>query len=117
MARKAVVKSDAKNVNEIIFYLKNQYLPHNEEPRVFIEDIRSQEDRSFEEMSAYLKTFLKPIKENENMGLKNKVLMGGRISTAARVFRCDKNMLGENLLSRFEDWMCRECEIKKTNNL
>ena len=71
----------------------------------------------FEEMSAYLKTFLKPIKENENMGLKNKVLMGGRISTAARVFRCDKNMLGENLLSRFEDWMYRECEIKKTNNL
>ena len=113
MARKAVVKSDAKNVNEIIFYLKNQYLPHNEEPGVFIEDIRSQEDRSFEEMSAYLKTFLKPIKENENMSLKNKVLMGGRISTAARVFRCDKNMLGENLLSRFEDWMYRECEIKK----
>ena len=27
LARKAVVKSDTKNVNEIIFYLKNQYLP------------------------------------------------------------------------------------------
>ena len=47
------------------------------------------------------------------MSLKNKVLMGDWISTAARVFRRDKNMLGENLPSRFEDWMYRECGIKK----
>ena len=63
LARKAVVKSGAKNVNEIIFYLKSQYLPPNEEPRTFIEDIPSQEDRSFEEISDYLKTFSKSIKK------------------------------------------------------
>ena len=47
------------------------------------------------------------------MSLKNKVLMGGWISTAARVFRHDKNMLGVNLPVRFEDWMYRECGMKK----
>ena len=47
------------------------------------------------------------------MSLKNKVLMGGFISTAPRVVRRDKNMLGENLPVRFEDWMYRECGIKK----
>ena len=44
VARKAVAKNDVKNVNEIIFYLKNQYLPHNEERGAFIEDILNQED-------------------------------------------------------------------------
>ena len=44
LARKAVVKNDVKNVNEIIFYLKNQYLPHNDERGAFIEDIPNQED-------------------------------------------------------------------------
>ena len=91
LARKAVVKNDVKNVNKIIFYLKNQYLLHNEERGTFIEDIPSQEDRfSFEAISDYLKTFSKSIKENENMSLKNKVLMGGWISKAAKVFRRDK---------------------------
>ena len=43
----------------------------------------------------------------------NKTLMGGWISTAMRVFR--REMLGENLLGRFEDWIYKEC--RKTNNL
>ena len=103
MARKAVIKNDAKNVNETIFYLKNQYLPHSEEPGAFIGDIPSQEHKSFEQISDYLKTFSKSMKKKENMSLKNKILMGGWISTAARVFRRDKNMLGENLPIRFED--------------
>ena len=47
------------------------------------------------------------------MSLKNKTLMGGWISTAAKVFRRDKNMRGENLPGRFKDWMYRECGIKK----
>ena len=47
------------------------------------------------------------------MSLKNKVLMGGWISTAARAFRRNKNTLGENLPSRFEDGMYRECGLKK----
>ena len=51
------------------------------------------------------------------MSLKNKVLMGDFISTAQRVVRRDKNMLGENFPVRFEDWMYRECGIKKKNNL
>ena len=31
LARKDVVKNEVKNVDETIFYLKMQYLPHNEE--------------------------------------------------------------------------------------
>ena len=104
MARKAVAKNDTTNVNELIFQLKNQHLPHNEEPGAFIEEIPSQEDRSFEELSDYLNTFSKSIKESENMSLKNKTLMGGWLSTAARVFRRNKKMRGENLHGRFEDW-------------
>ena len=46
------------------------------------------------------------------MALKNKVLLGGWISTAAKVFRRDK-MRGKNLSNRFEDWMFRVCGIKK----
>ena len=113
MARKAVVKNDVKNVNEIIFYLKNQHLPHNQERGAFIEGIPNQEDQSFEEISDYSKTSSKSIKENENMSLKNKTLMGGWILIAAKVFRRDKNMRGENLSGRFEDWIYRECGIKK----
>ena len=79
MPRKAVVKNDVKNVHEIIFYLSNQYLPHNEERGTFIEAIPSQEDRlSFEVISDYLKTVSKSIKEVENMSLENKVLLGQR---------------------------------------
>ena len=61
----------------------------------------------------YLKNFFKINKENENTSLKNKTLMGGWVSTAAKVFRRDKNILGENFPGQFEDWMYRECGIKK----
>ena len=37
------------------------------------------------------------------MSLKNKVLLGGWISTAAKIFRRDKNVRGKNLPCRFED--------------
>ena len=45
-------------------------------------------------MSDYLKSFSKSIKENENMSFKNKVLMGGWISTVARVFGRDEILKG-----------------------
>ena len=45
MAHKAAVTNDVKIVNEIIFHLKNQYLPHNGEQGTFIEDIPCQEER------------------------------------------------------------------------
>ena len=107
MARKDAVKNE-ENINEIIFYLKNQYSPHNEE------DIPSQEYQfTFEAISDSLKTFSKSIKDFENISLKNKVLLGGWISTAAKVFRREKNIRGENLPGRFEDWMYRECSMKK----
>ena len=114
LARKAVLKNDATNVNvnELIFHLKKQRQPRNKELGAFIEDIPSQEDRSFDEIADYLKAFSKSIKESENISLKNKTLMRGWISTAARVFRGDKNMLEENLPGRFEDWIYRECGIK-----
>ena len=84
MARKDAVKNE-KNNNEIIFNLKNQYSPHNEERETFIEDITSQEYQfTFEAISDSLKTFSKSIKDFENISLKNKALLGGWISTAAK---------------------------------
>ena len=114
LARKDVVKNEVKNVNETIFNLKTQYLPHNQEQgTTFIEDISSQEDQfTFETTSAQLKLFSRSTKEVENMVLKNKVLLGGWVSTAAKVFRRKKNR-EENLPGRFEDWMERECGIKQ----
>ena len=53
LARKDTIKSGAENVYEILFYLKNNYLPHTEE-RAFIGDILQDDRFSFEEMSDYL---------------------------------------------------------------
>ena len=81
------VKDDGKRsveyIYEILFYLRKNYSPHTEE-RARIEDIPQDDRFSFEEMSDYLKTFCKSIIEVENMTLKNKVLLGGWISTAAK---------------------------------
>ena len=49
----------------------------------------------------------------KNKSLKNKALLGGWISTAAQVFRREKNIRGENLPGRFEDWIYREHGMKK----
>ena len=68
---------------------------------------------SFEAITDYLNTFSNSIKKVENMSLKNKVLLGGWISTATKLFRRDKNICGENLTGRIEDWMYRECRIIK----
>ena len=53
------------------------------------------------------------MKEFENMSLKNKVLLGGLISTKAKIFRSDENVHGKNLPGRFVDWMYSERGIKK----
>ena len=49
----------------------------------------------------------------KNKSLKNKALLGGWISTAAQVFRREKNIRRENLPGRFEDWIYRQCRMKK----
>ena len=85
-------KSGVENIYEMLSYLKNNYSLHTEE-WAFIEDIPQDDRFLFEEMSDYLKTFSKSVLEVENMTLKNKVLLGGWISTAAKVFRHD-NMRG-----------------------
>ena len=56
LARKDVVKNEVKNVGETVFYLKTQYLPHNEKQGItFIEDVPNQEDQfTFE--TIHLKT-------------------------------------------------------------
>ena len=46
------------------------------------------------------------------MTLKNKVLLAGWVLTVTKVFRRDK-MRGKDLPNRFEDWMLRECGMKK----
>ena len=103
-------KSRVENIYEKLFYLRKNYSTHTEE-RARIDDIPQDDRFSFEEMSDYLKTFSKSVIEVENMSLKNKVLLGGWLSTAAKVFRCDK-MRGKNLPNRFEDRMLREYRIK-----
>ena len=88
------------NIDEIIFYLKSQYLAHNAEERTFIPNIPSEENMpSFEVITGYLKTFSKSIKEDETMGLKNKTLIGGWILITSKVYR------RQNLSCRFEDWL------------
>ena len=52
-------------------------------------------------------------RKQENKSLKNKALLGGWISMAARVFRREKNMRGENLPGQFEDWMHKNCGMKR----
>ena len=105
------IKSGVENIHEMLFYLRNNYSPHTEE-RAFIEDIPQDDRFSFEEISDYLKTFCTSIREVENMSLKNKVLLGGWISTEAKVFKRDKNLRGKHP-GRFEDSMFKECKIKK----
>ena len=51
-------------------------------------------------MSDYLKNFSKSVIEVENMTLKNKVLLGGWVSTAAKVFRRDKNLCVKNCVEK-----------------
>ena len=103
------VKSEKKvNIDEIIFYLKSQYSVHNAEERTFIPNIPSKENMSsFEAITGYLKTFSKSIKEDENMGLKNKTLIGGWILIISKICR------RHNLSCQFEDWLYEECRIKR----
>ena len=74
------------NIEEIIFYLKAQYLEHNPEERTFIPDTLSEEP-SFEAITGNLKTFSKSIKEHKNMGLKNKSLTGGWLLMTAKIHK------------------------------
>ena len=112
LAHKDAGKSSIENISEMLFYLKKYYSSHTEE-WARIEDIPQDDRFSFEEMSDYLKTFSKSVIEvEENMTLKNKMLLGGWISTAAKGFRHNK-MHGKNLPNRFEDRMFKECGIKK----
>ena len=96
LARKDAARSGKENIYKMLFYLNSNYSPHTEE-QAFIEDIPQDDRFSFEEMSDYIKTFSKSVIEVENATLKNKVLLGGWILTASKVFRRDKNMRGKNL--------------------
>ena len=110
LTRKDAAKSGLESIHEMLFYLRKSYSPYTED-RARIEDIPQDDRFSFEEMSDYLKTFSKSVIKVENMALKNKVLLGSWISTAAKVFIRDK-MRGKKLPNRFEDWMFKVCETK-----
>ena len=94
------------SIDEINFYLKSKYSTHNEEPRIFINDILSEEP-FFAGMTGYLETFSKFIKEDENMSLKNKCLIGGWILMLSKIYR------REDLSYGFEDWLYCLYKIKK----
>ena len=77
LSRKNAGKSSAKNIHEMLFYLKKNYSPHNQE-QAHTDDILQGDSFSFEEMSNYLKTYFKSVIEVEIMTLKNKVLFERR---------------------------------------
>ena len=97
--RKAIIKNAKKvNFDEIIFYSKSRYSSNNRDEITFIQGIPSKGDiSSFEGVSENLKTFLKSLKEDENMILKNKLLFGGWISIALKAFRHNKIIKKKNL--------------------
>ena len=68
---------------------------------------------SYEEISEELKAISKYIKEDENMSLKNKALFGEWLSVAGKAFKRDKFIKRKDLPQRFDDWIYRECGIKK----
>ena len=94
------------SIDEINFYLKPKYSTHNEESRIFINDILS-EKPFFAGITGYLETFSKFIKEDENMSLKNKCLIGGWILMLSKIYR------REDLSYGFEDWLYCLYKIKK----
>ena len=109
--RKVILVCKAKNqklinIEEIIFYLKSQYSEHKPQDRTFILNIL-REEPSFEAITGNLKTFSKSRKEHENMGLKNKSLIGGWLLMVANIYR------RQNFSRRFEDWLYKKCRIKK----
>ena len=104
------VKSEkTADTDKIIFYLKSKCSAHNEESRIFIHDIPTEEP-FFEAITGFLKTFLKLIMEDENMSLKNKSFFGGWILMESKVYR------GENLSCRFEEWLYCLYKIKRQAN-
>ena len=107
------VEKNKKNVDEVIFYLKSAVSTAQSRAKNNFEDVPSQEDQFiFETISARLKLFSRSTREAENTTLKSKVLLGPWVSTAAKVFRRQKNR-GKDFPGRFEDCMERECCIKK----
>ena len=89
--RKVILVSKTKNqkfdnIEEIIFYLKVQYLQHNPKDRTFIPNIPSEEP-SIEAITGNLKTSSKSIKEHDNMGLKNKSLIDVWLIMAVKIYR------------------------------
>ena len=112
LARKDAGKGCAENIHEMIFYLKKNYSTNNRE-QARVDDIAQDGcSISSEKMFNCLKTYSEYITEVENTTLKTKVLFGGWLSTAFKVYRRDK-MCGKTLPNRFEDWIQRECGIKK----
>ena len=77
------------NIDEMIFYLKSMYCTHNEESKIFFDDIPTGEP-SFEAMTNHLKSFSKCIKDDENMRLKDKCLFYRWILMALKLYRKDK---------------------------
>ena len=86
--------------------MKSTYLAYNEEPWIFYDILN--EELSFEVLTGYLKVFLKFIKKDENMSLKNKCLIGGWILMTSKIYR------REDLFYGFEDWLY--CLYKQKSN-
>ena len=97
------------STDEIIFYLKFPGFNTQWRAKKFSSKYSDQRKHAFLwSDNGLLENFAKSMNEDENLNLKNKALPDGWISIASKVYR-HKN----NSSSRFEDWLYKECIIKK----
>ena len=114
LIRKATKNAKKMDIDEIISYLKSQYLTNNKDQITFVQNFPSIEEvPSFEGIQEELKIIPRYIKDGENMSLRNKALFGRWIAVARMVYKRDKLIEGKNLPQRFDYWMDKEFKIKK----
>ena len=99
LVRKATKNGKKTVIDEIILYLKSQYLV-GKTWITFIQryNVANSVEKTFEE----IKVMSKCIKEGDNMGLKNNALFGKWLSHANESYKYIKK---KDMLRRFEDWI------------
>ena len=95
LIRKPAKKMD---IDEIISYLKFQYLTSNKDQVTFVKNLPSIEEVIFlKRIQEALKIISEYMKDDENMSLRNKALFGRWMSVARKICKRDKVIEGKNL--------------------
>ena len=86
------------DIDEIISYLKFQYLTSNKDQVTFVKNLPSIEEVIFlKRIQEALKIISEYMKDGENMSLRNKALFGRWMSVARKICKRDKVIEGKNL--------------------